>query len=318
MRIGKSFSIAFSFVGALFGAGLASGKEIAVFLGDSSIIGVLACSITIGLFATLFMVGASCTKGTLIDFIFGRFAPFGKLLVRVINLVFLSAMFGGAESLFLETINFKGGSIIIAVMTLGLFYFGKNSIKGLNNIVVPLTILVFTLLFVPCHNTICGNHNVLRPILYASMNTTCAGLFLGENAKSLSKKDITIIGLIIATIISLLFLMIRSIIIGAEMYNFPIVSVAQDTYLHYFCVFIVACAILTSSLCNLKLSSEYKGELSPFIMVSYAMLIAGVGFNKLVTWLYPIIGAISGIILVTLFVRVISLKLNVKKQSVYL
>ena len=66
------------------------------------------------------------------------------------------------------------------------------------------------------------------------------------------------------------------------------------------------------------ISSEYKGELSPFIMVSYALLIAGVGFNKLVTWLYPIIGAISGIILVTLFVRVISLKLNVKKQSVYL
>ncbi|MBQ8178593.1 MAG: hypothetical protein IJ033_05295 [Clostridia bacterium] len=297
---------------------MASGKEISVFLGNSSIFGILACSVTIGSSAVLFMLGSSCSHGDLLGFIFGKYSQVGKVIVRIINLIFLSAMLGGAESLFLDVLNFKGGGVVVAIIALSTFYLGDKAIRITNNLLTPLTIISICIIFLSRNSTIVGSHNPLRPILYATMNSTCAGLYLGANFKDFAKKEICLTGLCITLILSTLFLLLRSIIVGVESSNFPLVSVSLDTNLKYFSIIIVFCAVLTSAICNLRLCACPERALSPFITIAYALLISAFGFGELVSYLYPVVGLVGFIILCILLVRVISMKLKLKKRSVYL
>ncbi len=318
MRLAKAISASFSFVGALCGAGMASGKEISVFLGQSSIEGILICSLTIGISAVFFMVGSKYSEGDLIGFIFGKYSSIGKIIVRVINLIFLSAMLGGAENFFLELLNFRGGGVIVAIVALSTFYLGDSAIRLTNNIVTPLTVIGICIISQSHNCAIVGTANPLRPILYATMNSTCAGLFLGKNFKDLNAKEIILASISISLILSIIFILERKIIIGAEDNSFPLISVSKDTYLQYFSIIVIFFSVLTSAICNLKLCTSVERPLSPFIIISYALLISAVGFGKLVAYLYPIVGFVGLIILCLLVIRVISMKLKLKKQSLYL
>ncbi len=309
----KDFIVALNFLSALIGAGLASGKEVVVFLGNANLFSIILCGVLIGAFSYPFIYLGIKSNGNTTSLIFHKNEYVGTIVMRIINFVFLGAMLSGAESLLQQTLGIHYGGFIIAVLTLIIFQFGDNFIKGLNSLTTPLVLVFLIVLYCFKNTSITGNYTLKYPLLYASMNTTCAGVYAGNFCKELKRHDALFIGVIIASFISIFLVIVRSLIIGVENTEIPIYSVAKDTNLTILGGLVVMISILTSCVSSLRLASSKK-PMSPFIVTAFALILSFFGFGNVVKFLYPVIGVIGLIILVLAICRMILIKLKKCKK----
>lgn len=318
MRILRDFTVALSFTAALLGAGLASGKEVVLFLGDASPISVALCAATVGACSLPFILAAIYSDGDAMGFIFRTHREAGNIIIRIINFLFLSAMLGGAEVLFEEFLSIKGGSVIMSVLTLAVYHFGNKFIKVTCSVLTTLGIASMLYLFLRHNGSFSGKLTILSPILYAGMNTMCAGLFASNMCKDLKPKDAGFISIAIAIMIGAVLFLIRSSVVGAEFAEIPLYYVAKDTNLAYLGAFIIMSSIFTSTISGLNLSVNKNKELSPLITILLALFVSTMGFSKIVNYCYPLIGFIGLLVLGIATIRLISMKLKVKKSGAYL
>ncbi len=314
MRVFKDITLALTFVAVLFGGGLSSGKEVATFLGDASILSITACGFIIGLTALPFLLLGRNTLEPISQTLFPYKPQVLDVLIGLINLIFLGAMFGGAEELLFQYFGFKGGSIITAIATFIVFYVGDRFIKYLCALSVPLTLIMLLLLFNIKGSAISGNFTIHRAIIYASMNSFCAGFFIVNFSKGISKKDCYLISLIIAVLLSALLLLTRSTIIGAEEQSIPLLFVAQDTDFAILGFIVIFISIFTSAVSSLKLTTTSL-PISPFITVCMALAFSFLGFKKIVEYLYPVIGIVGLSIIAILTYRLITDFIKKKKSE---
>jgi len=313
MRYFKSIVVAFSFISSLVGAGLATGKEVALFLGEANVISVVLCGLAIALFSYPFILLGITGNGDTLNSLFGKNKNWGIAIVKFINFIFLCAMLGGAETLLKEICGFSGGAFFMALLTLISIEFGNNFIKTLNTIVTPLILLALLFLYLKTGNKPTGRISVLLPLLYAGMNTANAGIFAGTLIKDFSQKDAVLVSAIIFVGITLILLIVKTLIVGYESNPIPLYSVSKDTDLPIFSALIIFFAILTSCISSLSLCSK-KHTLEPYIICSIALLFSFIGFDRIIKTAYPLLGVLGIMLLITAIYRLILLKLNLQKS----
>ena len=318
MRVVKILGIAVCYVSTMLGAGMMSGKEIAVFFNNANFLSILFCAILIGLGATLFLFVAKISNCNTLEFIFGKYKEYGSLIVRLINLLFLSAMLSASETLTLQLFNLKGGGIIMSIIVLLVFNGGSKYLRVVAYLLTPISVILLIALFYLKGHNINGELKILLPLTYASMNMLGCGLFSEHYAKDLKKGEPFLIGTIVGFVILGVFCLIKGCITNFETTNIPIYSVSLDTILQPFLSFIIIGAIITSAVCNLSLSLSKKDTFSPLITLLIALIISSLGFNQLVKYCYPFIGVVYLGMIVVLICKVISLKLKVKFRGLHL
>ena len=318
MKVIKDIIIAFNFISALVGAGLASGKEIVVFMGNANYFSVALCGIMIGCFAFPFILLGIRSEGNTLSVLFKDNQWVGNIIIRIMNFIFLGAMLGGAESLLYEISGIKYGGFIIAIITLICCELGENFTRLLNAFSVPLILIALLVLFHYKHPPINGEISIYKPLLYACMNTSCAGIYASKFCSGLKNKDAFIICSIIAVVLSTLFIIARRLTVGVEDYEIPIYSVSIDTNFRLFGALIILISILTSCISSLKLCS-HNSNMSSYSTCFFALIFSFVGFSNIIKYVYPTLGFIGISLLFLTVYRASSPRLkNCKKWNLYL
>lgn len=321
----KVLKTVFIIIGAVIGAGFASGKEIFEYFAKY---GVLSLLFVVPLFLCIYFFlfnylkfGESYGNYDLKQsnkflckprkFLKYNYNPFdiGLFLTFLIH---TSAMFSGLIALF-STYLPSGYNwlyfIISLVVTIVLIKTSFKSFKLLSLMVVPLIIICLILNVICSFNsgtfaTNFGITNILPlPILtivYASQNTFFSSFIIIKLGKDLTDKERHLTSLITALVLCVLIthgilcFMFNPRLVYSEMPFAEVAISVNPIFSIIFALILFGSIITTHATCLASLKEYFKGEKkynNTFLMLVLIILLSLFNFGKIVEYLYPLIGA---------------------------
>lgn len=321
MRILK---ITFTIIGAVIGAGFASGKEIFEYFakyGISSVLFVIPLFFILFFFIKMYLkLGSKINNFNLChcnDYLCKKVNMFG-IKFNYLNcfmfftfLILSSAMFSGLISLFktyIPTISEYFVFVLVFVVSLSMIKVSFKFLTNLSYIVVPLIIIciVINSVFSLSTTSIMINFGITTilplpflTILYASQNVFLASFVIIKSGNSLNNKQQNIISLLVAGILCLLIIfgilcfMANPKIANSDM-PFAELAIAISPYFSLLFGIIIFFSIITTYSTTITSLKEYfngkKKYNKPFFMICLIALLSLLNFGTIVEFLYPIIG----------------------------
>lgn len=321
----KVLKTSFVIIGAVIGAGFASGKEIFEYFakyGIWSLLFVIPLFFCMYFFFYTYLNFGSKQK----DFnlkesnkylcksikIFNKNINFFDICLFLTFLIHTSAMFSGLIALF-STYLPSGYNfiyfLISLIITLILLKTSFKSFKLLSNLVVPLIIICLILNVICSFNsgtfsTSFGITNVLPlpflTIVYASQNTFFSSFIIIKLGKDLTKKEQHLTSILTAVILSILIIfgilcfMFNPKLAYSEMPFAEVAIAINPIFSFVFAIILLGSIITTHATCLTSLKEYFKGEKkynNTFLMLVLVILLSMLNFGKIVKYLYPLIGA---------------------------
>lgn len=321
----KIIKTSFIIIGAVIGAGFASGKEIFEYFakyGVCSLLFVVPLFFCIYLFLNNYLkFGANyenydlkksnkflCKQVTIFKHSFNPF-DIGLFLTFLIH---TSAMFSGLIALFSTYLpsgyNFVYFAIALTI-TIILVKTSFKSFKLLSVIVVPLIIFclilnVFCSFNSGTFSTSFGITNMLPlPILtivYASQNTFFSSFVIIKLGKDLTEKQrhltsfLTSLILCLLIALGILCFMFNPRLAYSQMPFAEVAIAVNPIFSIIFALILFGSIITTHATCLASLKEYFKGEKkynNNFLMLLLIILLSLFNFGKIVEYLYPLIGA---------------------------
>lgn len=314
-------------VGTIIGAGLASGQEIVVFFAQYGFVSLFFLIAVFALFYFGFReflcFGKNCYE---IDFkknkVFAIFDGFSFFIFIAIG----SAMLAGANSLLSQYVfdfHFPLWSIILIFVSTLIGYFGIKGLLNLSIYLVPVMIVgivyicikgaTVSTLSAPAFSTDLPNLVLLSlsSVGYCCCNLVTANKVLFESGEGLSKKQIKLISVVSALILTLLIgTIIVSILINDEMVLFSTMPLIYLAFLISNWTGIAFSIVLFLSITTTLFTAQYslsrileeklqkrKKLLSSLISLIIIFVTSLLGFNDIIKYVYPIIGGFGFVML---------------------
>ena len=307
----KTIGQAFAFVGTVIGAGFATGKEILLFFGNSSFISIFIAGFLLSLFCYCFLRLGSIYGN--IFFAFGKFKLIVKIFIIIANICVFCATLAGAEEVIFNIFHFHGGGIITAIITLIIVFFGVNAIKIVNLVIVPAIIVIITIIFFKdSQYDLNGKISFILPFCYASMNLSTGGFFIGKNAVGFTKKDCLTCSAISGLILTILMFFIYCIVKNVDS-SMPFIAKSVVLGFGIIANVVLYLAMLTTLIGTLDVSA-LNNKYFAILITAIGLLVSTFGFSNIVNSLYPIMGAVGGVITVS---SVVILILNPRLSRCY-
>ena len=325
----KILKAVFVIIGALIGAGFASGQEIYIFFyqyGINGIFGIIISSILLG-FVT-YKVLCICKENEVTNYksFLERFIKKEKqleifnIIMNIFILITFYIMIAGFGAYFEQQFGIYSliGSIILSLICYFVFLKDVLGLIKVSQYIVPLLIgslLMIGISVIDSKNILEISHYVtentnwkwiLDSVLYGSYNTILLIPVLIALRKLVSNKKeqgiISIVTTILVIVLSLIvFFMLTKVDVDIKNLEMPAVYVASkiSVVFKYIYGFIILSSILTTSISlgtsfleNTAHDKKKHKQYAALICVS-AVLVSNVGFSNLVNLLYPIFGYIG-------------------------
>ncbi len=336
MQWKTTFQVAATYVGAVMGAGFASGQEIQQFFarfGYWGLAGVVLSSVLFSLLGCgmldLQIRWKITSYNEFFDYLLGpRLGRWADMLVSVLLFVGMLAMISGSGALFYEYFGFSRWSGIFltgCVIALALWYRGEG-VLWINSVLIPLkfifclgiaTAAIFITTsrdsepIVMLANPIVSNW-VVSAILYVSFNVTLAMVVFASLGREIQKA-----GARLGAIVGGIALGLFAFSIGASLLRFPdilgleipMVGIAGKLgdWPAFFYVVVLWLAMITAAVGNgFSLISRVvdSGRLSygkaTLILFILLLPIAGVKFSQIVQLVYPLFGYLGLVFMPTI------------------
>ena len=325
----KSISkIIFVIIGALIGAGFASGQEIYVFFyayGIKGLIGIIISSSLIGyiIYKTFKIIQKNdiCTYKEFLEIIIGKDK---KNLISILNniiniflLVTFFIMISGFGAYFEQQLGINSliGSIILAILCYIVFMTSTRGIVKVSTIIVPF--LIFFIIYIgiqilgiidisKIQQYTINNNNlmfILKSILYSSYNSILlipVLITLKDYLKNnkINKYSSILTTIIVAILSIILFLILSKIDVNIENLEMPAVYLVSkiSNVLAIIYGFIILSSIFTTSISigNSFIQNICEKKKSyqhiALIMCITSVFVSKIGFSNLVQILYPFFG----------------------------
>lgn len=326
-------SITLVIIGALIGAGFASGQEIFSFFyiyGKNGIYGILIMSILIGIFIYKSLKIIYQKQVYNYNDFLNLFIKNTKIrnvilwIVNVLLLVSFYIMVAGFGAYFEQEIGINRiiGSIVLNLLCVIVFFSNIKGVLKASNLIVPF--LIFFIFFIGIKNIVqirtidfhqMKNNWILSMIIYNSYNFILLMPVLISLKKQITKEKnikkvsilVTIIILILS--ISIFFLLLNANIKEIENQEMPIVYIISNYFNKYkkIYAFIVLASIFTTAISVgigfLQNISENSNSYPQFVlfMCITSLLMSNIGFSKLLNFIYPVFGYIGILQIVIIF-----------------
>ncbi|MDR3292897.1 MAG: hypothetical protein LBT20_02195 [Clostridiales bacterium] len=294
------------YVGAIIGAGFASGSEIALFFNGQNIAVVLLAGLLLGGFSGVFLyIGNSAPAEIRAhDGSFDFFDLFPKRYARILRsaffisaLVMLAAMTAGAESIFREFFGVKHIGIVSLIPAVLIALSRIERLKSLFAALVAVIAALIVVLYVK--NTAVpaeSGLNLLKSVSYTSMNVFLGGYLIVKKEKA-EKREIFFTSFFSALTLTALLYMIYCVN-GAGAGEMPVIEAAASLGYGQTAAVVVFLAVFSTMISTAKslyrsLVPRFGGLTSAFGIASIASLVSLVGFSALVAYAYPAIGLLS-------------------------
>lgn len=319
------FTITLVIIGALIGAGFASGQEIYSFFysyGIMGIIGIIVTCILISLiiYKTLWII----CKNNIEDYneflkIFIKNSKVTRVINIILNVLLLITfyiMIAGFGAYFEQELSIDSiiGSTILAILTAVVFFTSVKGVLKVSKFIVPL--LIFFIILIGCTNlaNIDTNINVLESkkgwllsgIVYCSYNVILLIPTLISIKNQIIKKEnikyISILcGILMITMSILSYMLLVKSDVELKTLEMPIVYVIRNFFPQYKTAyaFIILASIFTTAISlgigflqNVCKNRTTYPQFVVFMCIT-SLLISKIGFSKLVNFLYPVFGYIG-------------------------
>lgn len=311
------------------------GQEIFLFFnrfGNKGFIGIFISNIItiLIIYKTLYIIKKE-NIGSYKEFIY-KIVGKKTIINRIINLIVDSflligfyIMIAGFRAYFSQElkVNSYFASCIGAMLCFGIFSKKINGIVKINEILVPIIILLIIILGLVRLNTqdiYLGdnipqrNKMLTYSTIYAGYNSiTLIPMLISLKKYTKNKKDIVLVaglcGLVLTTLGIIIFLLLNTI----KLYNveIPIIYIASEIGIifKYLYGLVILTAILTSAVAEgysflqntTKDKNEYK--IMNLFICTTSIFISQIGFSKLVNILYPFFGYLSIAQVLLIFLR---------------
>ena len=285
----------FLFVGAVIGAGFATGSEVMLYFGDTGITSVIFAGVLIGLFAVVFAL-------------FGKLADSYKWLDKALKIAVFFASFltfcvmiSAADEVARFSFNIKYFGAVTGVIVAFLMLFDMRIIKVLNSIIVPFILMLFVVMMIKTGGTSGGGFAPSNSVLYASMNMLLGGYMMTREGRNYSVKSILWIGFIITVVMCMLLSFCYFISHEGMGFSMPLFEVAKRIGLGRCAGVIIYLAIFTTLIGAGRVMGDIMEELNQskvlfsILLALVSMLVFSVDFSKSVSIIYPPLGWIGAV-----------------------
>jgi len=308
----------FFIVSGVIGVGFATGKEIAhFFLGGRSL------WIAVGVFFVVFVALSvyilrikhkhGITDLTQLNkFAFGKYYEIGNIVLIVLFVVTNAAMLAGCDNIVKNYlgITIPFASLFLSAITFFIVLGGVDCIKRIANVIMPVLILIIVA------NACCNFGNsanldgniamdIAYPIIFCSENfITLISVLVSAKSKPATLSIWS--GLVIAGVVA-----ISAVAIGSTSTDMPMLTLSKNLGNVFFAVYLLG--VIFALFTTLEISSYHclqvstKSKKHKYFTLSIIMLtsqiIAYLGFNFIVEYLYSAIGILGAIYLIALIVR---------------
>ncbi len=326
-------SITLVIIGALIGAGFASGQEIFSFFyiyGKNGIYGIVIMSILIGIFIYKSLKIIYQKQVYNYNDFLNLFIKNTKIrnvilwIVNVLLLVSFYIMVAGFGAYFEQEIGINRiiGSIVLNLLCVIVFFSNIKGVLKASNLIVPF--LIFFIFFIGIKNIVqirtidfyqMKNNWILSMIIYNSYNFILLMPVLISLKKQITKekniKKVSILVTIIILILSIniFFLLLNANIKEIENQEMPIVYIISNYFNKYkkIYAFIVLASIFTTAISvgigflqNISKNSNSYPQFVLFMCIT-SLLMSNIGFSKLLNFIYPVFGYIGILQIVIIF-----------------
>ena len=310
----SALKVAFLFIGTSIGAGFSTGREIALFFGETSPWCVALSSVFIALICAIFLIAGKY------DLIPNNITV--KVATFIAGAVSLVSMLAGSEKILSDLTGVSLLGLVMIILGAIIVIMGIEKIKWANTILIPLLILMMIVLYIKIGAPINGGSvSILKPIHYSGLDVLLAGMVLSREGKKLSRKQILwCISAICLFMFGILFVL-QNIVLCDEMHSsMPVLAISSSVNMRAVSGVLIASAIFTTLIGALETVWFYSADflskskkLHPlslpknkcyltFIILLVFYPISFLGFENIVDTCYPFV-SLCGIAL-TIFITI--------------
>jgi uncharacterized membrane protein YkvI len=332
--------VAATYTGTVIGAGFATGKEIVTFFsrfGEIGTVGLLISCILFIIFGNKIMITASRIEAysykEFNEYIFGQ--KLGKLINFVIFIIVISVtsvMLSGAGAVFQEQLGIPFQIGIIATLLFCYFVVlkGLRGLMAINAYIVPVIILFSLFIFISVFDhqpdkllailTISELPKqffwLASPFTYASFNIITALVVLVPLGKEIKDERVLKWGSFFGGVGLFLMLLLShlSLVVSTEsfQFNIPMAEIIKElgSFIHILFIIVIYGEIFNTVVANVYgISRQLKGSLqlnyphAVWLILAVIFCISQVGYNQLLTTLYPFYGYLGIGYLVVLLLK---------------
>ena len=275
------FGLAFLLVSSIIGAGFATGAELLVFFGDSSLPPWIVAMLVGGF---LFMLM------TIIVWLVGRgFHPPRVLFVPIYFAFFVVMTAGIAELLGTWGAVLSLGASVLVVI------YGFDKLVRFNKYLIGLVLVIILTVAIPSLGVgwtgTRGTGSVAwSALLYAGMNAMLFPI-INRAKKKLSSKEILVSCLIACMVLAFFVLVLLSSLDPHSTAQFPVLDLSNN-WLVFVAIFL--CMFSSQFISLFNIDSETKktqGNIGKLVAICVvAFVIGSFGFSRVMGFAYPIIG----------------------------
>ncbi|MDY0405219.1 hypothetical protein P5G51_007210 [Virgibacillus sp. 179-BFC.A HS] len=332
--------VAATYIGTVIGAGFATGKEIVTFFSRFGAVGTIGVLITCFLFV-LFGSKIMITSARIQAYSYKQFNEyiFGRTVGKIINIMIFmivvsvtSVMLSGAGAVFHEQLGipFQIGVISTLLLCYLVVLKGLQGLLAINAYIVPLIILFGLFIFISIFDHqpdklidllyLTGlPHDFLwlvSPFSYASFNMITALVVLVPLGKEIGDERVLKWGSFLGGLglCAILLFSHLSLIVNPEAFPFsiPMAEIVQQfgSLIHILFLLVIYGEIFNTVVANvygvtrqLEASFSLKYKHGVWIILLIIFCISQIGYESLLTTLYPFFGYISLLYLAVLLIK---------------
>ena len=238
----KTFRTAMLYVGAVIGAGFATGKEIVTFFGSSGIVSAIIAGLLLGVFCSVFLL---CGKTNC----FAVMPPFVATLLQIAlfvstALVYLS-MCSGASQIVSDAFGVRGTGLILGVVTCFVML-RQDFLARVNSVIIVAVVgmmLYFLRYATPCP---WGEVGTLRILQYCGLNVMLGGYVVSDEGRKMKGSQIALAGVLSGGVLALMLAVGFAISKDNAHTAMPVFEFAKSHGLGGVCSVIILGAIVTT------------------------------------------------------------------------
>lgn len=293
MSVWEKIRIIAVIVGAVVGAGFATGGEINLYFGGKSVLSPLISALFFAIFTAIFMYSGKIEEGRIARRVTDVFVSISSLIIFLT----MSACFNQILS-----VPLSGAICSCACLLLN----GREGrgLKLLNLLCVPVIIALITALSIKKGNVIPSGEGLglVRALGYAALNFMTAGYLVRGAGKVATRRDIYFISIGVGLAIAILLVLVRGITFDSSS-KVPLLSEAERCGMGVVASVIVFLAVFTTQLSTVAVLERgifrLIGSEGLAILTAFSLAFVGecIGFDVLVNACYPAVSVIGVIYL---------------------
>lgn len=307
MRVARIIKAQALFVGAVIGAGFATGKELVTFYGEYAMFSIFFSGILLGLMGSLFMFYGKYNCEKILP------KPVKKIIEKSSKLAVVFSwitMCAGMQELANDYLNGVELALICTLIVLVCLP-KSNAIEFLNNIVVLGIIVMLIFFSSKVKLNVEYEQHILRSLGYCGLNIMLGGMTVKDDGVDMKNIDILLVGILSGVVLAVLMSISYLLSIEHMWASMPMLQFGKQYGYEHLVVLMIGFSIFTTMIaCARTLYAKNsihiaQNENFGIRLVLLCLVGKALKFDACVRYFYSFIGAVGVVYLVVVIVCVI-------------